>query len=99
MVKPSYSLDMNELSFLLTRLSFVDNFESFVVENVSLTAATETEISYNLPNNKVAKFFLPLVSTGNGVIVKGATEWTSRAIFLQNHGPNDVTMTLVILGA
>lgn len=99
MAKPSAHLDLAELASLLTQLNFADNFESYIVADVSLTACEETRISYRLPNQKKAKYWTTLLMSGNGQIRTGTTAWTQNAIYLHNYGPNDVTATILILGS
>jgi hypothetical protein len=98
-MKFSYNSDPRELSFGLTRLTFSDNFESFVVEDVVIPAGEEKQIAYQLPESKIAKHYISLGQTGNGLVTKSSTAWTSRYAYLENHGAEAVTITIVILGA
>lgn len=98
-MKLSYNLDKRELSFGLTRLTFDDNFQSFISEDVVIAAGAEKQIQYQLPEGKIAKYYISLGQTGNGLVTKGTTAWTAKHIYLKNNGAEAVTITLAILGA
>lgn len=95
----SYNLDFRELSFGLTRLNLKDNIESFIVENVVIAAGAEKQLTYKLPEGKAAKYFISLGQTGNGLVTKGSTAWTTKHVYIKNNGAEEVTISLALLGA
>ena len=97
-MKFSYNADLRELSFGLTRLTFKDNFESSTIDGIVIPAGQEKQIQYQLVEGKVGKYFINLGQTGNGLITKGSTAWTSSHIYLVNNGTEQVTLSIVILG-
>lgn len=98
-MKFSYNLDFRELASGLTRLTLDDNFDSYIAADVTISAGAEKGISYNLPGNRVAKYWIMLRHSGNGLVTDGATDWTARQIYLKNNGAEAVTITIAILGA
>lgn len=99
MARPSANLDFAQLAFLLTRLNFADNFESYIAQDVSLAASSETQIVYKLPSQKKAKYFIVLDQTGNGVLARGSTDWTSNYAYIHNYGATTVTATILLLSS
>lgn len=95
----SYNADLRELSFGLTRLTLEDNFESFIAEDIVISAGAEKQIKYQLPDGKTAKYYISLGQTGNGLVTTGTTTWTAKHIYLINNGAEEVTITIAILGA
>lgn len=79
----------------LNQLSFADNFEAFIVEDVEIPAGTEVDISNRLQNNKIPKYYIILRQTGDARVIDGDTAWTSKLVYLKNVGSNDVTITVV----
>lgn len=98
MAEFSYNLDFRQLSDGLNRLTIRENFESFIAENITISAGTEQQITYQLQDGKLAKYYLNLGQTGNGLVTKGDTAWTAKHIYLKNHGAESVTITVAILG-
>ena len=98
-MKFSYNFDAREFSYGISKLNFDDNFESYIAEDVVIPAGEEKQITYQLPDGRVAKYYLSLSQTGNGLITKGSTDWTAKHIYLINNGAESVTITIAILGA
>ncbi len=67
----------------LRRLSFLDNFEGFLSE-VTIPAATELAVKNQFRDARVPRFFLILDDIGQGIIKRGATDWTKDFVYLQN---------------
>ena len=98
-MKFSYNIDFRELSFGLTRLTLEENFESYIAEDIVISAGAEKQIQYQLPDGKIAKHYISLGQTGNGLVTKGTTAWTAKHLYLTNNGAEEVTITIAILGA
>ena len=88
---------LRELAVGLTRLSLLDNFDSFSVQ-VTIPATTEVEIRNELVSKEVPTQRL-IVRGGSGAenIVDGDTQWTKDFVYLQNTGGSDVTVTVMFL--
>lgn len=95
-MKFSSNIGRDELSWGITRLTFIDNFESFIVEK-TFSAGEELAIRNEIKNNKIPKYYIVLRQDAEGQIVDGATEWTSDQVYLKNTGSGSVTATIVFL--
>lgn len=95
----AYNLDYRELAYGLTRLTLADNFESYIVEDIVIAAGAEAQVQYQLPDDKLAKYYISLGQDGNGLVTKGPTAWTAKHIYLINNGAVQVTISIAILGA
>lgn len=78
----------------LRTLSFADNFESFDVE-VTIPAATESEVQNYFRNGTVPSFYIITSMTGDGDVRKGDTAWTAELLYMRNpHATESVTATI-----
>ena len=98
-MKFSYNLDFRQLASGLQRLTIGDNFLSSIKEDIVITAGEEKEIAYQLDDGILAKYYINLGQTGNGLVTKGSTTWSRTKIYLKNNGAESVTISIAILGA
>lgn len=83
---------LSELGTGLRRLDFINNFESFEV-STTIAANTEAEIRNQLTN---APSYVIINSSGNALVTKGDTAWTSNFVYLKNHdATNSATVTAI----
>ena len=82
------------LSVGLKKLSFGDNFESFQT-NVTISATSESKIKNQL--QFVPSKYIIVSQTGNGLITKGSTEWSTDNLYLYNNGAVSVTVTVIFM--
>ena len=85
---------IRDLSNGLRNLSFGDNFQSF--EQVVEIAAT-TELSIRNQLTSIPKKYIIVDQTGNGLITRGTTEWSTDYLYLYNNGAVTVTATIVFM--
>jgi len=83
-----------QLAVGLRDLTFGDNFNSAEHE-VTITATSEYRIRNSL--NFIPTRYIIVNQTGNGLVTKGTTEWTSDYIYLYNNGGVSVTITVIFL--
>lgn len=86
-----------ELQVGLTKLSFLDNFESFS-EEVTIGAGAELAVRNQFRDGSIPTQRL-VVKGGDGSqnIVDGTTAWDSNFVYLKNTGASSVTATVVFL--
>ena len=78
----------------LRDLTFADNFRADEQE-ITIPATSEYQVRHDLKT--VPTRYIIVSQSGNGLITKGTTEWTSNYAYLYNNGAVDVTLTIVIL--
>jgi hypothetical protein len=83
---------LRELYTGLSRLNFVENFESFKV-TVTVPASSELAIRNQLPETPTGKIILR--DGGSNSVVDGSTAWNSNFVYLQNLSGSPVTVTAV----
>jgi len=88
---------IRELQLGLTKLSFNDNFNCFVVE-VSLPAMTEVAIRNQLKESQTPTQKI-ILRGGSGAqnITDGDTAWDINYVYLQNRGAVTVTVTAAFI--
>ena len=83
---------IRELSVGLTKLAFLDNFESF--EWSGTIDATSTVTIRNKLKNVPTKRIIVKQSAG-ALISDSSTTWTTNFVYLQNHSATPVTVTVI----
>lgn len=86
-----------ELSIGLLRMDFLDNFESFRVDEVSLPVGTEVAIANGLRNRfagVIPTSKIIVRQTGNGLVTDGQP-WNQNEVFLINNGPDPVVISVI----
>jgi hypothetical protein len=78
-----------QLAVDLRNLTFLDNFVAFE-EEIEIAAGTEVSVRNQL--NLIPTRYIIVSQTGDGLVTKGDTEWTSTRLYLKNNGSNDVTV-------
>lgn len=92
--QPSFEALKRHLSTGLRRLRFVDNFQSF---QVAVEILNGEEISIRNRLQEVPEKRIIVRQSGNGLVTDGDTTWTKELVYLKNHGPDDVTVTVIFL--
>ena len=77
----------------LRKLDFANNFESQVAEDIVISATSEASIRNEL--NFIPKKYIIVSQSGNGLVTKSSTEWTSEYLYLYNNGASEVTITVI----
>ena len=83
-----------ELSNGLAKLSLPDNFEGFETE---VTIPSSSELAIRNEVSYTPSKYIIVNQTGNGLINRGSTAWSSNFLYLQNNGLVDVTVTIQFL--
>jgi hypothetical protein len=81
--------------FQSSSISIDSNFSGYVIRNLTIDAGGKIQISHFL--GVIPKWRIILRQTGNGVITDIPEEWTTKAISLKNNGPEDVTISILIV--
>lgn len=89
---------MKEVSIAFTNINFKDNFQSFIVQNLSIPAGTEVAISNEFQN--IYPGIIPIGriiirQTGDANIIDGNTPWNEIALFLRNPSANNAVVTVL----
>jgi len=85
---------VNKLSIGLRQLTFEDNMDSFSVQDLEITSGDIATIRNKLtfiPNK-----YIITSQIGYGVVTKTGT-WTKDLLYLQNNGPDPVTITVIFM--
>lgn len=80
-----------ELAVGLKNLTFEQNFKSF---EVVLDISPSEEVSIRNQLSFIPSRYIIVSQKGNGVVTKSNTEWTQESLFMYNHGPNAVSITI-----
>lgn len=88
--------NFKQLSLGLTKLSFADNFEGFIVENLSIPAGVEVEITNRLDNIPSQRLIIR-GGEGSENVVDGDTAWSQDKVYLKNVGGMDALVTVQFL--
>lgn len=89
---------MQNLVTGLLKLKFTDNFDSFLVSDISISAGQEVDIpnafagraGRGIPSQRII-----VRQTGNGVITDGV--WDAEVVRLKNNGAEEVVVSVVFL--
>lgn len=85
---------VRELSVGLRRLTIRNNFEGFEVDTV-IPAASNVTIRNQL--DFVPTRYIILSQTGNGLITKATTPWSTNYIYFTNNGAAQVEAKIFIM--
>ena len=85
---------IQELAQGLSHLSFEDNFDGFK-QTVEITANSEAIIAN--PLKFIPSTYIITMQTGNGNVTASNTKWTRNNVYMFNHGPDTVTVTIQFL--
>jgi hypothetical protein len=88
---------LKDLTNHLLKINFKDNFQSFLVENITIPANTEISISnqFNIsypgyiPSGKII-----VRQQGDANILDGITEWTDTHVYLRNPSSNNAVISV-----
>lgn len=82
---------LRDLRFGLDRLSFDENFEGFIVEDIEIGVGAELKIRNQLRNIVPSQRLILRGKAGTENIVDGDTEWTTNFVYLKNNGATAIT--------
>lgn len=88
---------IRELNVGLSKMSLVDNFDSFVTTE-TIPAGTEVQIRNGLRNGQVPTYRIILRGDAGSVdVVDGDTAWNTNFVSLKNVGASPATVTVLFL--
>lgn len=86
---------LRDITTLTNRISFVDNFQAFLVKNVSIPNGQQVGIPNQFDNGQIPTGRIITRQTGNAVIVDGATPWSADVLYLANPSANDAVVSVL----
>lgn len=89
---------LKELSSGLLKIDFKQNFQSFIVTNLSIPAGVEVSIANQfkvsypgiIPSGRIITR-----QQGDANIIDGLTTWTDSHVYLRNPSANDAVVTVL----
>lgn len=84
----------------LLNISFQQNFQSFLVENLSIPANTEVSIFNQFRNSypgNIPRMRIITRQQGDAIIIDGATVWTENNLYLRNVSANDAVVSVLFI--
>lgn len=85
---------VKDLNHGLRNLTFTNNVEGFEA-TVTISATSEATIRNEL--TFVPSRYIIMSQTGNGLLTKGTTEWSSDYLYIYNNGSVEVTATIFFM--
>lgn len=89
---------MRELSSLITKINFEENFQSFIIRDVSIAAGEEVSISNQFKNRYpglVPSGRIIIRQTGDANIIDGDQGWSVDALYLKNPSENNAVVSIL----
>lgn len=89
---------MKEVYTGLFKITFKENFQCFIVKNLSIPANTEVAITNAFATSYpgyIPSAYIIVRQTGNAVIIDGDTKWTTNQVYLQNPTGNNTVVTVI----
>jgi len=89
---------LKDLSLGILKINFQENFQAFIVQNLSIPAATEVSIPNQfrtaypgiIPSGRIITR-----QQGDANIIDGATEWTANHLYLRNPSANNAVISVL----
>lgn len=85
---------VKELSVGLRRLTIRNNFEGFEVD---VTIGSSSDVTVRNQLSFIPTRYIILSQTGNGLITKSSTPWTTNFIYFTNNGATQVEAKIFIM--
>jgi hypothetical protein len=89
---------LKDLSVGLLKIDFQQNFQAFIVENVSIPAGQEVPITNQFQTSYPGVIPSGRIITrqkGDANIIDGNTAWTTTQLYLRNPSANDATVSVL----
>ena len=89
---------ITKLNMGLGKITFEDNMESFKVENIEIASLETVSIRNEL--TFIPTKYIIVSQEGHGVVTRSKLDgvnWNINNVFLINHGPNNVTVTVIFM--
>lgn len=89
---------LKELSVGLLKIDFEQNFQAFIVKNVSMPAGTEVAITNQFQSSYpgvIPSGRIIIRQKGDANIIDGDKTWTTTQLYLKNPSANDATISVL----
>ncbi len=89
---------LKELSIGLLKIDFLENFQSFIVQNLSIPAGIEVSIPNQFRTSDPGTIPRSRIITrqlGDANIIDGNTSWTANHVYLRNPSANDAVISVI----
>ena len=89
---------LKEFSVAFLKVNFKENFQSFIVENLSIPSGQEVGIPNGFKNRYPGNIPTGRIITrqqGDANIIDGITPWNADLVFLRNPSQNDATVNVL----
>jgi hypothetical protein len=89
---------LKELSNGLLKIDFLQNFQAFIVKNVTILAGQEISIPNQFRSSApgvIPSGRIIIRQQGDANIIDGTTEWTSNHVYLRNPSANDAVVSVL----
>lgn len=89
---------LKELAVGILKINFRENFQAFMVENLSIPSGQEVGIPNGFKNRYPGIIPTGRIITrqqGNANIIDGSTPWNADLVFLQNPSQNDAVVSVI----
>lgn len=89
---------LRELSTSLLNINFKDNFQSFIVKDLSIPAGSEVSISNQFRNRYPGSIPIGRIiirQSGDANIIDGDNAWTTDLLFMKNPSQNDAIVSIL----
>ena len=86
---------MREVTTAFSRINFVENFQCFLVTNLSIPDGTEVSVKNKLPLGQIPTGRIITRQTGDANIIDGNSAWTTNLVFLRNPSANDAIVSVI----
>ena len=87
---------VTELATGLSRLSLLENFESFEVKNKTIKAGQVAKFP-NALTVQPSKYIITNQIGGSTVAKTSSNPWTNKDIYLKNYGTEEVTISVIFM--
>lgn len=87
---------LRELSTQLQFLDLASSYQNcFISDAVTIGAGSEVSIPNKRPDTLMNSMVPVSLSDANGILTKGATEWTYRTLYVKNQGSASITAKIL----
>lgn len=89
---------LKELSIGVLKFDFIENFQSFRVDNLKIPAGEEVSIPNQFRNSYpgvIPTSRIIVRQKGNATIVDGDTPWSQTHVYLTNPSANDAVISVI----
>lgn len=86
---------MKDVATAFSRIAFTENFQSFIVKDLSILAGKEVSIPNRLPTGQIPSGRIIVRQTGDANIIDGDSPWTQNFLYLKNPSANNAVISVI----